>query len=348
MQPLILARYSNVNTNEVYPIPRFSISFDDAEYVPVTKFFLGLDGGQSTTTAVIGDEAGRIIGVGHAGPCNHVSTEESRDRFTQAISGAVNQAAAAAGISEPGYAAACLGLSGGPADKDSLARELVSAGCYLITHDAAIALAGALAGEPGIIAIAGTGSIAYGKNARGETARAGGWGYIFGDEGGAFDLVRQALRAALRYEEGWGPPTRLRDVLLQETAEPDLNTLLHRFYTPEYPRERIASYAKLVSVAAEDGDAAAQDILRSGAQALATLAAAVKHLLFPQGASARVSLAGGVFDSAILQERFRLLVELDGVSSVQSPVFGPAAGALLEAYRIGGMHVTLKDAPSGV
>ena len=196
------------------------------------------------------------------------------------------QAAASAGLSEPlVFEAACLGLSGGPDDKEALAKETIRAERYLITHDAHIALAGATGGEPGIIVIAGTGSIVFGRNAAGVTARAGGWGYIFGDEGGAFDLVRQALRAILRNEEGWGPPTALREALLDgcwraHRVRADANQLLHLFYTDEYPRDRVAGWAKLVDQAARAGDAVAGDILGSAAQALATLTAAVRRQLF--------------------------------------------------------------------
>lgn len=310
--------------------------------------FLGVDGGQSGTVALIADEAGQVLGAGRAGPCNHVSTEESRKRFQAAIGGAVHEAAAAEGLTDPRFAAACFGLSGGPRDKDSLARGMVRASRYLITHDADIALAGALEGEPGVIAIAGTGSIAFGRNAAGETARAGGWGYVFGDEGGAFDLVRQALRAALRHEEGWGPPTRLRDCLLEATGAADVNDLMHRFYTPEYPRDRIASYGKLIDDAAMDGDPVARDLLHGAAQALATLVAAVKHRLLAGSGGAKVSYTGGVFESAALRERFHFLVELDGSSSVQAPQHGPAAGALLEAFRIAGLSARPHGGPKGV
>ena len=83
--------------------------------------------------------------------------------------------------------------------------------------------------------IAGTGSFCFGRNGAGQTARAGGWGYVFGDEGGGFDLSRQAVRAGLRFEEGWGPPTALRAMLLEATGAVDMNDLLHRMYTAEYP-----------------------------------------------------------------------------------------------------------------
>jgi N-acetylglucosamine kinase-like BadF-type ATPase len=314
----------------------------------MSRWFLGVDGGQSSTAALIGDESGRVVGVGHAGPCNHVSTAESHARFRDAIGGAVRAASAAAGLTEDRFAAACVGLSGGPEDKDALVRELISAEHYRITNDAVIALLGATAGEPGVIAIAGTGSIAYGRNAEGRTARAGGWGYVFGDEGGAFDLVRQAVRAALRKEEGWGHATALREALLEATGASNMNELLHRFYTPAYPRGRIASYATLVDESARNGDAAARDILHNAAQSLATYAAAVRRQLFHRGELARTSYIGGVFRSAILRERFAMLVELESDVPVRPPAMGPAAGALIEAYRLAALRVQLSNAPPGV
>jgi N-acetylglucosamine kinase-like BadF-type ATPase len=314
----------------------------------VSRWFLGVDGGQSSTTALIGDETGRVAGMGRGGPCNHVSSAEARTRFSKALGGAIGAALHAAGITEANFETACLGLSGGPADKDALVRDLVPAQKYSITSDAVIALMGATAGEPGVIAIAGTGSIAFGRNAEGRTARAGGWGYAFGDEGGAFDLVRQAVRAGLRQEEGWGAATTLREALLKATGAPDMNDLVHRFYTPEYPRARIASFAKLVDEAAGNGDAIARDILHAGAQALATFVAAVRRQLFHRSEHTRVSYIGGVFESAMLRERFTMLVELEGSCRLEPPAYGPAAGALIEAYRMAGLKVHPRDAPPGV
>jgi N-acetylglucosamine kinase-like BadF-type ATPase len=315
----------------------------------VRKWFLGVDGGQSSTVAVIGDETGAVKGVGKAGPCNHVAAAEARERFLGAIGGAVRAAEEAAGCLEGAtgsgdvhqrihFEAACLGFSGGPHDKEALTREAVRARHYLIANDAHIALTGATGGEPGVIAIAGTGSIAYGRNAAGKTARAGGWGYIFGDEGGAFDLVRQALRAILRHDEGWGAATSLRDTLLHATGARDGNDLLHRFYTLDFPRSRVASYAPLIDEAAREGDHVAREILMSGAQALATYVAAVRRQLFQRGEPSHTSYIGGVFASELFRERFRLIVELEGDSGVHPPKYGPAVGALLEAYKLGGVH----------
>jgi len=309
--------------------------------------FLGVDGGQSSTVALIGDASGRVIGAGQAGPCNHAGAAEGREKFIQAIGGSVQAALDQAGVAERRFSAACFGLSGGPAGKHALIRETVDVANFTVTTDAVIALTGATGGKPGIIAISGTGSIAFGRNAEGRTARAGGWGYVYGDEGSAFDLVRQAVRAALRQEERWGPSTALREALLEATGAHDANDLLHRFYSADYPRARVASFATLVEKIAVEGDPVARDILNRAAQALAAFVAAVRGQLFHCGETAHVSYIGGVFQSAMLRERFRMLVELEGSSHVAAPLHGPTAGALMEAYRLAGLTCELRDAPQG-
>lgn len=305
------------------------------------RLFLGVDGGQSSTTALVGDEAGRVVGVGRAGPCNHAGAAEGRERFVKAIGGSVHAAGGNAG-----FESACFGFSGGSADKEVLTREIVLAKQYVFTHDALIALAGAMSGEPGIVVIAGTGSMAFGRNREGRTARAGGWGYAFGDEGSAFDLVRQALRAMVRHEERWGPSTNLREAFLESEGARDGHDLLHRFYTDEYSRARVASLAPLVDDAARAGDAQAREILGTAAHSLATIAAAVRGQLFGADEEVRVSYTGGVFRSAMLLERFRMLVELTEGNRVVLPKYGPAAGALIEAYRAVGATLTLSDVPA--
>ena len=251
-----------------------------------------------------------------------------------------------AGFEGAEFEAACLGFSGGAADKDAYVRELIKAKRFLITHDAFVALMGATAGDPGVVTIAGTGSIAFGRNGEGKTARAGGWGYAFGDEGGGFDLVRQALRAALRHEEGWGPKTALREALLSSAGATSANDLLHRFYTDEYPRERVAAFSKLVDRAARDGDAVAREILLAAAQQLATLSSAVRAQIFDANAACRISYLGGVFRSEMLLGRYRMLMELEETHRVAEPVYGPAAGALIEAYRVAGLKMELKNVPA--
>jgi len=309
--------------------------------------YLGIDGGQSSTTALIGDETGRVLGRGCGGPCNHVSSAEGRTRFFGALLECLKEACEQAHLDAKtvSFACACLGFSGGPEDKQAYSRELIRSAQYKITHDAEIALSGATAGEPGIIIIAGTGSMAFGRDAEGRTARAGGWGYIFGDEGGAFDITRRAVRAALQSEEGWGPPTILRDLLLGETGAANANELLHLFYGPEYPRKRVASLCPLVTRAAEEGDSVAREIFTTAAAELARFVAGVHGHLFRPGERVPLAYIGGAFQSAPLLARFTSRVRDSIASIIGPPRLGPAAGALLEALRMDGNCAELSGLP---
>lgn len=312
----------------------------------MTRLFLGVDGGQSSTTALIGDEAGRIVGFGRGGPCNHVGAAEGRAKFLNAIGGCIGDACRQAGMAGPQFEGACLGFSGGPADKETLVRELIESQHLFVTDDGLVGLVGACAGQAGLITIGGTGSIAYGRSVDGRLARAGGWGYIFGDEGGAFDIVRQALRSALRFEEGWGESTSLRETLLAATGYRTINEVMHEFYTEQWPRSRVATLSKLVDEAARQGDAVAQRVIDGAAEYLAGLAAAVRMQLFAPGELAKICYIGGVFRSDRLRNRFMAQAEAaDSGNRVGPPTYGPAAGALLEAYRRAGIATQLSNVP---
>ena len=303
------------------------------------EIFLGVDGGQSSTKALIGDHTGRILGAGTAGPCNHVdSAAEGRQKLARVVRECVDAALRQARLpTDTVFEAACFGMSGGPDDKEQVLAATTPARRLLVTHDAAIALAGGTAGEPGIIVIAGTGSMAYGRNHAGREMRAGGWGFIFGDEGSAFDIVRQALRAILRQEEGGGAPTALTPNLLQAAASTTANQMLHRFYTAEWPRHRIARLAPLVDQAAQQGDAIAQQVLEQAAQSLAGLALTVCSGLFPDAETVPLCWIGGVFQSQAVLQRFQQLCQ--SRMQVSPPLYDPAAGALLSAYRIAGINL---------
>jgi N-acetylglucosamine kinase len=304
------------------------------------RLFLGVDGGQSSTTVLIGDESGRVLGTGEAGPCNHAGAEEGRARFERAVNEGLQAACARAGLEAATvrFESACFGMSGGAEDKQAMLEGTLRAEHLIVTTDAAIALSGATATGQGIAAIAGTGSIAFGRNAAGRTARTGGWGYIFGDEGSGFDMARQALRAALRMEEGWGPPTSLRQALLDSTGSRNVNEALHLFYTAEWPRRRVAALASLADAAAAEGDAVAMVILNRAGVELAMLVAAVRSQLWKPGDDVDVAYIGGVFKSRTVLERFRGLVELEPGNRCGPPRHGPAEGALLESYRAVGLN----------
>ncbi len=141
----------------------------------------------------------------------------------------------------------------------------------------------------------------------------------------------------MREHEGWGPRTALTPALLESTSSRDANHLLHAFYTPEWPRARVAALARTVDAIAQEGDPVAVEILRGAAQDLALLAGSVRRQLWADSDPVRVTWTGGVFQSALLLERFRMLVELGEQASCVPPLHGPAEGALMVAYRAAGL-----------
>jgi N-acetylglucosamine kinase-like BadF-type ATPase len=263
-----------------------------------------------------------------------VGGAEGRVRLIHAVTDAVSRACTQANLSPAvEFESACLGFTGGPDGKEPILREIIQCRRLRIVDDSAIALAGAHAAQPGIVTIAGTGSVALGRNAGGRFARAGGWGYAFGDEGGAWGIVREALRASLRFHEEWGPSTALHDLFLHEIGNPDIHVLRRRFYTEEYPRPRVAAFSKIVDQAAEQGDAVATAILESAAKDLLTITQVVRRRLFAPSEPVNVAHIGGVFRSRTVLETFRRGLETDPNTKLVEPRYSPAMGALLEAQR---------------
>jgi N-acetylglucosamine kinase len=119
--------------------------------------------------------------------------------------------------------------------------------------------------------------------------------------------------------------------------------MLHRFYTDEWPRSRVATLAPLVDRAAVAGDAVAREILNGAAIQLAMLAGSVRGQLWQPGDRIEVAYVGGVFHSDLLREKFRLLVEMQPGCRCAAPLHGPERGALLAAYRQAGLNPELQS-----
>ena len=143
----------------------------------------------------------------------------------------------------------------------------------------------------------------------------------------------------MKEHEGWGPRTALTPALAELTGAANANDALHRLYTVDWPRARVAELAVSVDRLANEGDPVAGDILRNAAQQLALLAASVRRQLWndDHAVPIRLSWIGGVFQSQILLERFRMLALLDGNAEAEPPRRSPAAGALIIAYRSAGL-----------
>lgn len=297
--------------------------------------YLGVDGGQSTTTAVVGDREGNVLGTGRGGPCNHARQDEGRAKLERGLTDAIDQALSPLQLTlaDAKFVAVCIGMSGGPDDKRKIIHRLIRADSYDVTTDAHIALYGAVGDRAGAIVIAGTGSIALSRGTTGQIWRAGGWGYVFGDEGSGFDIARQALRASLQSEEGWAPETSMRAALLSATGASNANELLHRWYGGEFSRNQTATWSQLVDAAAAQGDEAAHSILDRAGKDLARLAAAAVKMASIKQGNAVICPVGGVFGSRHISASFASALE-DTVSVAPTNAEAvPEIGALRAATR---------------
>src|SRR3972149_1949530 len=135
----------------------------------------------------------------------------------------------------------------------------------LVVNDALVALEAGVPGQPGVVVISGPGSISYGRNARGEAARSGGWGYVLGDEGSGYWIGRAALRAVLRQSDHRGPETVLSPLLLDHFGIRRAQELIHEVYYTNLKPSAIGSLAQCVQAAFTQGAAVGIGILRGGA-----------------------------------------------------------------------------------
>jgi N-acetylglucosamine kinase-like BadF-type ATPase len=165
----------------------------------------------------------------------------------------------------------------------------------LVVNDALVALIAGAGDDPGVVIVAGTGSIAYGHDGRGHAARAGGWGYLLGDEGGGFWIGRGALAAVVRQFDGRGPSTLLTEFVLAEMKLVSPADLIHAVYDDGLPRRSIAGIASVVQRAVAAGDAVATEILDRAAGELTAAAASVIRALSMRGEDFVIVLSGGIF-----------------------------------------------------
>jgi N-acetylglucosamine kinase-like BadF-type ATPase len=263
---------------------------------------LGVDGGGTKTRAVITDEHGRVLGEGLAGPSNPLRVGVST--AAGAVREAFDRALAEAGLRRADIAAAVIGLAGVRREdlRERTREALLSLGvpAVEIVTDAEIALHGATEGEPGLVLIAGTGSICCGQNARGRRACAGGWGPVAGDEGSGSWVARRGLQAVARATDGRGAQTSLVEPCLEYfnvAAAEDLSTAI---YAPSMTNERIAGFGKFVIEAAKRRDAVARAIVAEAGRELGAAAEAVIRNLRMEREEFRAGYVGGVFNAGEL------------------------------------------------
>lgn len=295
--------------------------------------FLGIDGGGTKTSCVIGDDIS-VLGSGAASGSNLVRIGE--DQARSALRAAIREACAAANVTAMQITRTCVGIAGGARPEvASMVRQILGElvqGEIKVLGDMVIALQAAFGSGPGVIVIAGTGSIAYGRNAAGQTARAGGWGFAISDEGSGHWIGRAAVAAALRaQDEGGNPP--LLERLMQRWGVNTREQLI--LAANASPPPDFAALLPLVLGAADGDDAVVRSVLRQAGAELAALAKIVIHRLFSDAKTIPLAMSGGVFgNSALVRQLF-----YNGVRSeypqvtVNANIVDPVEGALALARK---------------
>ncbi|MBI4264982.1 MAG: ATPase [Acidobacteria bacterium] len=304
---------------------------------------LGIDAGGTKTVCLLADDRGHVVAEARGGGANLQSAGELE--VEKVLHRVMEDALGDRDILP---SAICLGIAGVDRPEDSAAvrgimRRIGFKTPVLVVNDALVALVAGAGDEPGVVLVAGTGSIAYGRDASGRAARAGGWGYLLGDEGGGFWIGRAALSSVVRQFDGRGPTTRLTELVLSHMGLASPTQLIHEIYYRDVRRQAIAGLAAIVQKAADAGDAVGAQILTRAGAELAAAAASVIARLDMRGEQFPTILAGGIFRGVpwLTRDVTTRLSEVAPRSEVRLLDIEPAFGAvrLALAYARGEVKV---------
>lgn len=305
----------------------------------MTRYFLGVDTGNSKSHALVADEAGRVLGIGLGG-CGSPEVL-GYEGFGAVLQSLASEALTQAGLSPSQISAAGFGVAGydWPSQTQPCLERIASLGLGGPSGLVNDALVGMLAGAPagwGVGLVAGTGSNCWGMDKSGRVGRMTGLTFLMDEGGGAGHLVLWGLQAVGKAYTLRGPQTMLTELFLQRFGEPDVLSLLQRLSAQ---RELVdPSLAPLVMRAAHEGDAVALQILQQAAESLASLCLGVARQLKLDKGLFDVVLIGGVFQAGeLLIQLLRnvILDEMPGAHLLRleaPPVLG---GVVLAAKQLG-------------
>lgn len=305
--------------------------------------YLGVDGGGTKTAFVLVDPNGQELARHEGGSSYHV--EIGVERLHVVLQEGVRSVLEQAGASPDDVLFAFFGLPAHGEDSqiqpvlDVIPEALLGHRRYACGNDMICGWAGSLGGQDGINIVAGTGSIGYGER-QGLSARSGGWGEIFSDEGSAYWIAVQGLNAFSRMADGRLTRGPLYDLLVREFAlKNDLDLCARVYSKSASQRDRIAALSRLVARAAMQGDEAARRIFTQAGHELAEIVDSVRRRLgYPTGERVKLSYSGGVFQSGeLVLEPFRQRLSACWPNyEIIAPRFSPAIGAAIYAARLGG------------
>lgn len=302
------------------------------------QYWLGIDGGGTYCRTVIVNDSGVICGEGRSEAANLLRV--GLEATIRHLKSAVEEACGQARIEPQQITAACIGLAGvsHPDHYRSMLaalKEALPIDDMTLETDARVALAGATGNQPGVVVIAGTGSIACGINSQGRFARAGGWGPVMGDEGSGSYIGRRALEAVVMAFDRRGERTTMIEPVLRHfgvSSPPELPPVIYDSSSKEKGEVMgmIAQLSGIVVKAAQEGDKVATEILLDAATELARAAVAVIEQLSMEGSEFRVAYVGGVFEAGelILGPLREEVQKVAPKAVIAAPIDPPVIGAV--------------------
>lgn len=289
---------------------------------------IGIDGGGTGTQAVVVNQELEVLGRGESGPSNHYSVglPVAVENIHQAAAQACRAAQVELGSVDGwglGLAGACSG-----AEKQLLQDALrpLTRGTIVVEEDSVAAWAGAFAGEAGVICIAGTGAVCFGRDAQGQSAHADGLGPLLGDRGSGYRIGEAALRLICNQNDISALPPLLQTSIFAHLDVDSIASLIGCVYHPEFGKKQIAALFPRVVEAAQQGDIEARALLADAGHDLASTARSVlQRLDLPN-----VAPSGGVLNQPLVRQEFEAMLQamLPDVQIVE-PRFDAAVGATL-------------------
>ncbi len=304
------------------------------------KYVIGVDGGGTSTVARLADLNGHIISVAKVGPSNLQTY--GPEKCAETLSGAITNAISQANVSLDTVQTVVYGTAGAgrKVDQERLYNAIKTkwdelsqkTGSLYVVSDADIALEAAHGGEPGIIIIAGTGSIIYGRDVDGTIKRSGGWGPVIGDPGSGAAIGLRALRLAAKILDGCAEAGFLMQLIAENTGITSQESLINKVYKEKYPPSEVAP---LVFRAADNGDQSAHDIIQeSAAELVDMLRCGIKKFNFSEVIP--IAYVGGVLqsDTVYPDTVSKLITQELPQADIRKPKYKPEEGAVAMALRL--------------
>ena len=289
-----------------------------------------MDIGGTKTHAVLADTKGWILGEGFgtAANINFVTLKQAEDAFAEAIGQAQKQA----GIKDLVTEVAVIGIEPNPTPLHSILYKVAKPGRILHKKEGECSLVGGLVEPTGVALIAGTGSVGWGRNKKGQTHMTSCWGTI-GDEGSAYDLARRGVNAAFWATDARGPKTKLCAALCKHFGVETVQDFVTPIYQNPDVRKNFAALSRVVMEVAKGGDEVAVEVVKEGARQLALIIATCAEVLGFDKEPYHVAATGGLVSSGgwyfdLVQEN--LTARHSGAKMVK-PKFEPGIGAALIA-----------------